>query len=51
MSTPVTVRIRLPQPFAPLAAVLADRSGMVMSCHLVCGVYGRRVVELRDLNP
>jgi peptide/nickel transport system substrate-binding protein len=26
-----TVRIRLSQPFAPLAAVLADRSGMVMS--------------------
>jgi peptide/nickel transport system substrate-binding protein len=28
---PATVRIRLSQPFAPLAAVLADRSGMVMS--------------------
>jgi peptide/nickel transport system substrate-binding protein len=28
---PTTVRIRLAQPFAPLAAVLADRSGMVMS--------------------
>jgi peptide/nickel transport system substrate-binding protein len=28
---PATVRIRLSQPFAPLPAVLADRSGMVMS--------------------
>ena len=28
---PGTVRIRLSQPFAPLAAVLADRSGMDMS--------------------
>ena len=28
---PATVRLRLSQPFAPLAAVLADRSGMVMS--------------------
>jgi len=28
---PSTVRIHLSQPFAPLAAVLADRSGMVMS--------------------
>jgi peptide/nickel transport system substrate-binding protein len=28
---PQTVRIHLSQPFAPLAAVLADRSGMVMS--------------------
>ena len=28
---PATVRIRLSQPFAPLAAVHADRSGMVMS--------------------
>ena len=27
---PATVRIRLSQPFAPLAALLADRSGMVM---------------------
>jgi hypothetical protein len=120
---PATVRIRLSQPFAPLAAVLADRSGMVMSpsgstssaptwavqnhrtsgttaseerrrqphafpagylvargraranarlppcsrcvhrrctgrprrsrltCHLVCEVYGRRVVELRGFEP
>jgi peptide/nickel transport system substrate-binding protein len=31
MVDPATVRIRLSQPFAPLAAVLADRSGMVMS--------------------
>jgi hypothetical protein len=22
-----------------------------LTCHLVCEVYGRRVVELRDLNP
>jgi peptide/nickel transport system substrate-binding protein len=28
---PTTVRISLKQPFAPLASVLADRSGMVMS--------------------
>jgi peptide/nickel transport system substrate-binding protein len=28
---PATVRINLNQPFAPLASVLADRSGMVMS--------------------
>lgn len=28
---PATVRINLKQPFAPLASVLADRSGMVMS--------------------
>ena len=28
---PSTVRINLKQPFAPLAAVLADRSGMIMS--------------------
>lgn len=27
---PATVQIRLSQPFAPLAALLADRSGMVM---------------------
>lgn len=28
---PLTVRIRLSRPFAPLPAVLADRSGMIMS--------------------
>jgi peptide/nickel transport system substrate-binding protein len=28
---PTTVRIRLKQPFSPLSAVLADRSGMIMS--------------------
>ena len=28
---PLTVRIRLSEPFAPLAAVLADRAGMIMS--------------------
>jgi peptide/nickel transport system substrate-binding protein len=31
VADPATVRIRLSQPYAPLAAVLADRAGMIMS--------------------